>query len=101
VEQADHAGRARHKDVRAAIVVHIGERGIGTALDNPVGVGEQRKRPVEVVPIGAEGAAAHEEQVEIAVVVEVDEQRVSSAVHVAHAGSVGHIVEPLAFTIVQ
>src|SRR6267378_7831572 len=48
VEQAVRAGRARHEDVDAAIVVHIGERGVGTALNNSIRVRKQRERAVEV-----------------------------------------------------
>src|SRR6266571_159312 len=54
VEQAVRAGRARYEDIRAPIVVHIGERGIGTALDNAVRVRKQCERAVEVVAIGGE-----------------------------------------------
>src|SRR3989454_7556415 len=101
VEQAVRAGRARQEDVRTAIVVYIGERGIGTAVDNAVRIRKQRERAVEIVAIGAERPSAYEKQVEIAVVVEVDEQRVLGARHVAHPGGGGYIVEPFAFAIMQ
>ena len=101
MEQAVGSGRARHQDVRAPIVVQIGERGVGAALHDPVGVREHRERAVEVVSIDAERPSAHQEEIEIAVVIEVDEQWLPRAGHFAHARGGGHILEPLAFAIVQ
>ena len=98
MEEAIRAGRARHKDVRAAVVVDIGDRGSGPALANPVRV---RECTVEVVAIGGERSSAHEEQVEIAVVVEIDKDRAPGAIDVAHTGGNSHIVEPLAVAIMQ
>src|SRR6266576_4638084 len=48
-EQAGGAGRARYEDVRTAIVVHIGERGIGPALDDAVFADKQDEGAVDVV----------------------------------------------------
>ena len=100
-KQTIAADLARDEHVGAPVVVHIAEGGIGSALDDPVSVGSQGEGAIEVVAIDRERVPADEQQVQIAVVIEIDEQRAPGTVDVSHMRGCGDILKLPPFAVVQ
>ena len=103
-EQGIAAILAGHEDVDMSVVIEVAKRGVTAAAPEPQGIGEERKRPIQIVAVGAECAAAHQQQIEVSVVIEIDKQRVPRAGDVADPGLPCHVFEPaaiLALDVVQ
>ena len=101
MKQRVTAIRAGDEDVGASVVVEIAEGRVAAAPRDPIGVRERGERPVEVVAIHGERSTANQHQIEIAVMIDVDEHRAASAIHVAQAGGLSDILEPLAVAVAQ